>query len=93
MHVQVSTVNYARADITTSSVLAIHLVEPKELIRLAMDAAGIEADDPHASSKLSRALDLGAYSSPGRVRRWREGSSHPNYEATLALLRLARLLD
>jgi hypothetical protein len=69
------------------------MVEPMELIRLAMEGAQIEPDDSHASSKLSRALDLGAYSSPGRVRRWREGSSRPNYDATLALLRLAGLLD
>ena len=67
-------------------------MEVGDLIRLAMQGAGIEIGDPYAPSKLARALDLGKYSSPQRIRRWLAGTSKPNYDATLALLRLAGLL-
>jgi hypothetical protein len=49
----------------------------------------IETERP---ADLARALDLGAYASPRRVKRWLDGKNEPDYMATIALLELTGML-
>lgn len=92
MHVQVRPVKFAYADITSAPCFSAWGMDVQELLRLAMEAAGIDPADPRRASKLAHALDLGGFNLPQRVRRWLDGETKPDYDATLALLRLAKLL-
>jgi hypothetical protein len=62
-------------------------VEADELVRLAEAKLEVEGD-----AALARALGLGDYNAPARVRRWRRGENEPDYKATLMLLGAAGLL-
>jgi transcriptional regulator with XRE-family HTH domain len=58
-----------------------------ELVRLAMEATG-----SRTLSDLARALGLTSYAAPRNIRRWIEGETNPDYDATLRLLEAAGLL-
>lgn len=63
-------------------------IRADELVRAAMAASG--ADSARA---LARKLGLSGYDSPKRVERWLRGENSPGFDATIALLQLAGLLN
>lgn len=64
-------------------------MDAKQLVQLAM-----EKSEPQTPAGLARKLQLTAYESPKRVKRWLAGTNEPNYSETMALLAIAgRLSD
>ena len=57
------------------------IIAASELVRLAMER--LECETP---GELARKLGLQPYDSPKRVRRWLDGETAPDYEATMTIL-------
>ncbi len=62
-------------------------MDAKKLVQLAT-----EKSEPQSPAGLARKLQLTAYDSPRRVKRWLEGENEPSYQETLALLAIVGLL-
>lgn len=62
-------------------------LEAPELVRLAMTATGSTTP-----TELARALRMSNYTAPRNIKRWLDGESQPEFDATLVLLGAAGLL-
>jgi len=61
---------------------------PKQFVALVAEA--LKSESP---TDLAKAIKLGGYNAPQRVRRWMDGDHAPDYEGTMLMLEAAGMLN